>query len=380
MKATGGLYLHVPYCHQKCLYCDFYTAGSRIADWPLYTQSVINELRERQSEITYNLDTLYIGGGTPSLMPKTQFKQLLNTLNDILNKKLWKEFTLEVNPEDVDEERIKIWKDSGVNRISMGIQSMNDAELRGIGRVHTGQQAKEAYWQLRKHFENISLDIIYGLPGQTLETLKNTVEEILSLMPDHVSVYSLMLEKGTALTHLVEKKRVQLPTEQEWYEMNLIIQDILEGGGYQRYEISNYSLQGKESRHNQSYWEGKPYLGLGPGAHSYDGENTRRYNPTDLKGFLSRFGEEEKEGEIFYEEEILNETELREEMVMTRLRTVKGLDLNEFEKKFGDEETKKLRERALRYKSSCHLTEKEGFLSVTDKGFLISDSIIVDLI
>lgn len=376
----AGLYVHIPFCANKCLYCDFYTGGVRIANWEIYIDCLLRELTLRKEELSETFDTLYIGGGTPSLIPSENFINLIRNIENITGIKSWKEFTIEVNPEDVTEEKIKIWKEEGVNRVSIGIQTFNDSELKSIGRKHDAGQANRAIEMLKKYFDNLSIDLMYGLPGQTVDSYLQTIEKALSFTPSHISSYSLMLEEGTAMTHLHELGKITLPTEKDWIEMSHFTNKIIEEAGYKRYEISNYALPGKESIHNTSYWEGKEYLGIGPGAHSYDGKHLRRFNPNDIKGYINRFKDSTKLNECFYSFEELTEEELREEMVMTRMRMAKGLSLKEFGEKFGEEAKNEFLQEAQSFIKSGCLQKKNGFISFTPKGYLISDTILSRLI
>lgn len=383
-KKTGGLYIHIPFCRNKCIYCDFYTGGVRIADWKSYNSALLNELEIRKKDLSFIPDTLYIGGGTPSLLPPEEFSFLINGLKKSLNISEFSEFTIEVNPEDVNEDIAGTWLENGVNRISIGIQSFNDNELESIGRRHTSQTAKDTVKLLSSHFKSISIDVMFGIPGQTIHSYKETLECIVSLNPTHISSYSLMLEEGTAMTNLVSNKKIILPSEEEWMQMFLLTSDFLQKNGYKRYEISNFSKPGYESKHNRSYWNGTPYLGLGPGAHSYDGINIRRANKNDLKGYVKFFSVAlpnlgNQNLPPFYLEEKLNQDELREEMIMTGLRTSDGIELNEYELRFGSEQKNRLLEKACDYINQGFLKESENHLSLTDKGILISNKIMSDL-
>ena len=376
----GGIYIHIPFCRNKCLYCDFYSGGARIADWENYIGSVVNELKCREEELRFEPVTLYIGGGTPSLIPLKNLEDLLNGISEISGINKWKELTLEVNPEDVTRELCHEWRQMGIDRISMGLQSLNDEELRLIGRRHDSKTGIRALNLLKEEFDNISVDLMFGLPGQTSMSYEKTLERIISLRPTHLSAYSLMLESGTAMTILADKGRITLPGEDEWIEMFRITQDKSKEGGYRRYEISNYSFPGYESHHNGNYWNGSPYIGLGPGAHSYDGERIRRANPQDIKGYVKFYKEYEKKENLFFEEEVLTENELQEEMIMTRLRTVKGLNLHEYEELFGKEKKNILLQEASDFIDQGQMEENNGYLRFADRGFLISDIILSRLI
>lgn len=379
IMSEGGIYIHIPFCNNKCLYCDFYSGGVRNAKWDNYVNAICNELIQRRKELNFKVVSLYIGGGTPSLMPVTELKRLIIKIKEITDINDFEEFTLEVNPEDVNCNNIKGWKESGVNRISLGIQSLHDSELKNIGRKHDSLKAIGALKLLIDNFHNVSADIMFGLPGQTLESYTDSLVKILGIKPHHVSSYSLMLEPGTAMTHLVNHGKITLPEEKLWLSMYDATTRILSGYGFNRYEISNYSLPGFESIHNSLYWKGNPYIGLGPGAHSYDGSSLRRSNPSDIKGYVNFFNGQSDENH-FYTEEILNQDQLMIEMIMTRLRMAEGLNLNEFQKKFGIIEKEKLEHKALRYILNGKMEYKDDRLSFTDEGYFISDAILSDLI
>ena len=385
IRQMSGIYIHIPFCRKKCLYCDFYSGGLRIANWDAYISAVLNELIIRKNELKNNPSTLYSGGGTPSLIPEQYFINLINGIRSILKIDAWQEVTIEANPEDINVSKIKTWVDAGVTRISLGVQSLQDQELKIIGRNHDAQTAINAIQILSKNFNNISLDLMYGLPGQTIESYTQTLATILEFQPSHISSYSLMLEEGTAMNLLVSKNNILLPDEESWLRMNQCTNEFLTDRGYHHYEISNYYRPGFESKHNSIYWEGQPYLGLGPGAHSYDGFNIRKINPGDIKGYINFYSAiplKDKTGEkkSFYSEENLTEKELQEEMIMTRLRTVKGLNTTEFEYKFGTDQKKYLLQKARKYIDLNFLREINDNLILTPTGINISNSIILDLV
>ena len=372
----GGIYIHIPFCRNKCLYCDFYSAGERIADWDIFCKTVISELKSRLKEIDFIPTTLYLGGGTPSLIPVEVFKRIISLLKSELGINEWKEFTIEVNPEDVCHEKCKVWREMGVNRVSVGIQTLNDSELKIIGRKHSSEDALKAFNLLHQYFDNISVDVMFGIPSQTPESYKTTLEKIIEFRPSHISSYSLMLEEGTAMTLLVKRGKLKLPQEDDWMKMFQLTKEKLQDAGYIRYEISNFALPGFESRHNTSYWLGKPYIGLGPGAHSFDGRNTRRANPNDIKGYIRNF---DTDSRIFYTEETLSTEERREEMIMTRLRMADGLNIEEFEAEFGEKEKNRLLQNSKEYISRNLMKLIGKKLSFTDSGFEISDLILSNL-
>ncbi|MDE6022867.1 MAG: radical SAM family heme chaperone HemW [Muribaculaceae bacterium] len=280
LSSGAGLYIHIAYCRKKCLYCDFFSAGERIADWHRYTDALIAELNERIEEMTCPLQTIYVGGGTPSLIPEDDFNRLIDALRPFAGNVV--EFTIEVNPDDVCQEKLELWKRGGVNRISIGIQSFDNQLLSIVGRQHDAKTANDAYNLARQYFDNISIDLMFGLPGQTVKMWENDVEEAIRLKPKHISAYSLMYEPGTALTALRDKGRLEEIPEEESESMFRILIEKLRNAGYDHYEISNFALPGFRSRHNSSYWLQIPYVGIGPSAHSYDGINSRRSNKSDL--------------------------------------------------------------------------------------------------
>ncbi|MDE5808428.1 MAG: radical SAM family heme chaperone HemW [Muribaculaceae bacterium] len=384
-----GVYIHFPFCRRKCLYCDFYSVGDRLADWGGFASAVENEFK------SYNIPegafvSLYMGGGTPSLAPS----RLISRFREMIPNEIG-EFTIEVNPDDVTEEKVMEWMKAGVNRVSMGVQSLNDVELKTIGRRHSASQAIEAYNMLRKEFSNISLDLIFGLPGQTLKTLSETLDSFVSMRPEHISAYSLMYEERTALTRLRDAGKLQELPEEDSVEMFRMINERLRDAGYERYEISNYALPGFRSHHNSNYWKGVPYLGLGPSAHSYDGGATRRYNVPDLSLYIKEYAGKTEFGsdnlnsentenasnrktvEGVVSVEYLSEEELREEMIMTRLRMSEGLSLSEYQSRFGEKEKAQLLKGAASFIKSGNLFYPDAdHLAFTETGVMISDEII----
>lgn len=315
------------------------------------------------------------------MIPDVEFMLLTGGVNEILKKKEgWNEFTVEVNPEDVTEEKCRVWRDAGVNRVSMGVQSFVDSELRTIGRRHDSKRAIEAYSLLRREFDNISIDLMFGLPGQDLESWRRSVRECLLLEPDHISAYTLMLESGTPMTVLHKEGRMKLPTDEETVAMWRYLSEELQRHGYLQYEISNYSLPGRESVHNSGYWKGNPYLGLGPSAHSYDGGRVRKANPPRLKEYLKRFGAGNQEiVESFYETEYLDDEEMKEEFIMLRMRMREGIPLDEYRARFGSFAGARLEMKSERFLSEGSLRKDDGHLKLTDDGIMKADSVILAL-
>lgn len=374
-SSGGGLYIHIAYCRKKCLYCDFFSAGERIADWYRYTDALIAELKERIDEMPCPLQTIYVGGGTPSLIPLEHFNRLIDALRPFARSV--KEFTIEVNPDDVCHEKLEMWKRGGVNRISIGIQSFNDQLLCIVGRRHDSKTAKEAYNLARQYFDNISIDLMFGLPGQTVDMWEKDVEEAIRLKPEHISAYSLMFEPGTALTTLRDKGRLEEIPEEASEKLFSILIDKLREAGYDHYEISNFALPGFRSRHNSSYWHQIPYLGIGPSAHSYDGKKTRRANKSDIRGYIEHWTTDHNDA--FYENESLSEEELIEEYVMTRMRTKEGIILDNFKRRFGEVAYKKFIRKCNNLQDKGQLKSDGKTISLQESEILISDTIILEL-
>lgn len=377
----GGLYLHVAYCRRKCIYCDFFSAGERIADWHRYVNALCSEFENRINELAWPLRTVYFGGGTPSLMPIVEFSRLCAFLRPYMSE--IEEFTLEVNPDDVDESKLDCWKIEGVNRLSMGVQTFDDKALTAIGRRHDSRTALRAYEMARKVFQDISIDLMFGLPSQSLETWRHDLEMALELRPEHISAYSLMYEPGTALTMLRDSGRITEPSEEMTVKMFSMLIEMLSESGYEHYEISNFALPGFRSRHNSSYWLQKPYIGLGPSAHSYDGIATRKSNRADLRAYLDHWRSidsnnvECERGVV--DEEHLTDEELLEEYVMTRMRMKDGIPFSDFRMRFGDDALSRLMLKSRFLAENGLVKLNEGAVSLTEKAILVSDSIILDL-
>ncbi|MDE5662989.1 MAG: radical SAM family heme chaperone HemW [Muribaculaceae bacterium] len=385
------LYIHIPYCNRKCLYCDFFSGGASVADWPRLRRALISELKMRHGELPEVIPSLYFGGGTPSLIPAEEFHSLMKGIRESLMAEGHRladecEVTLEANPEDVDAERIKAWHESGVNRLSLGVQTFSDELLRSIGRRHTGEDAERALRILKSTFGNVSADLIFGLPGGSVATLESDLDRLIGIAPHHVSVYTLMYEEDTALTALRRAGRVEEVPDEEVERQYRRLTARLRESGYEHYEISNYAKPGYNSRHNTGYWLSRPYLGIGPAAHSYDGGYKRRANPADLFGYLRHFAPEKRDATPrdaaapFYQTETLTEAERLEERIMLRLRTSAGLDLAAFAADFGQESYRSLLCRARHHIESGRLQLRSGHLSLSEEGILTADAVIVDLL
>ncbi len=289
VQATGGVYIHVPFCHSKCFYCDFYSLAGREDVIELFIECLEREVRRvAAGSISWSVDTLYIGGGTPSLLPPAGVERLMHALDDVVGLGAVTEITLEANPGEAPAERLRDYRRLGVNRLSLGIQSFDPAVLDFLGRVHGPKDSQRTFAAARQAgFDNISVDLIFNVPGQSLEQWQADLERVLELQPEHISAYSLTVEAGTGLAEAVDAGEVIMPAEETDYRMFTATRELLTTGGYSAYEASNFARDGRVCRHNLHYWRIEPYLGLGPAAHGFDG-SSRYWNVRDLDEYLRR--------------------------------------------------------------------------------------------
>ena len=326
-----GLYVHIPFCSSKCDYCDFYSLAGKEDRMDDYQKALLRHIVESGAVArSYALNSIYIGGGTPTWYGEKRLVELLRTIKRrfCLSKDV--EITLEANPDSVDVKMLRHLRRVGVNRISMGMQSGNDQELCAIHRPHTYQQVVEAVAAVRQaKIQNLNLDLIYGLPGQTQESWEETVEKALDLAPEHLSCYGLMVEEGTPLAQRVARGET-LPDEDQQAALYLWTVERLAKAGYEQYEISNFAKSGRQSRHNMKYWMGHPYMGLGAAAHSDFGG--RRYSfVSDLDSYIQGMLQG---GEVVDESEEITRRERGSEYLMLRLRTVHGIDEWEYRREY----------------------------------------------
>lgn len=374
----AGLYIHVPFCHSKCIYCDFYS----IVDNKLqqdYINGLLKELRLYIQDpfwSTQTFSTLYIGGGTPSILSSKLLTQLIYGIEALVPQKNWKERTLEVNPEDVSIDKIHLWKELGFDRISMGVQSFYDPMLRFLRRIHSARQGEEAVHLLHKSgIHNVSIDLIFSLPEMSMIEWKQNLQRAIDLRCTHISAYGLSYEEGTPLYRMLRKGIIH-PVEDDCYiaQYETLI-DTLTSHGYIQYELSNFAHEGQYSLHNSSYWERVPYLGLGPSAHGYDGK--RRYgNVRNIVEYLKRL----KSGKFPIEfEEKLSEVDHYNESIMLGLRTSKGVDLEALFHEFGHQWLQILTRSAKKGIEQGLLKQAGTHLCLTRKALPIADGIISEL-
>ena len=329
----AGIYVHIPFCKSRCIYCDFYST-TRLQDREEYVRCIEQETALRAPAFAQQmankgdiLKTVYFGGGTPSVLSERHIDDILCNIRSFFRHTKIEEITLEANPGDLSEDKLRGLKEAGINRLSMGVQSFQDALLHRLSRRHNGEEAIAAVRAARRAgFENISIDLMYGLPEQTMAQWQADVEQAIQLDVEHVSAYCLTYEDGTPLYRMLQDGAVSELDEDLCNQMQDYLEEALEKNGVNRYEISNYAKDGYRSKHNSSYWTGAPYLGLGAGAHSYDGAYCRQWNPDDIGAYMAAI----EKGELPLENEILSETDRYNEAVMLGLRTSEGLDLNRF--------------------------------------------------
>ena len=370
----AGIYIHIPFCKSRCAYCDFYS-GSDFSLKEKFVESLCAEIRLRKNYLkSEKLRTIYFGGGTPSVLEKNDLSKILNEIHLNFNVLKNTETTIEVNPDDITENFAKMLHTLGFNRISIGIQSFNDTELKLINRRHSAQKARDAVKICQtEDFDNISIDLIYGLPAQTPEIWENNLNEAISLNIQHISAYHLSYEKGTKIYQMLEQGKISAVSEEVSLLMFKTLIDKLKDAGFEHYEISNFAQKGFRSQHNFSYWNDEKYLGIGASAHSYNGIS-RQWNITE--NYIANVAN----GKTFFEIENLTPQEKYNDFIITRLRTSEGINLAVLKEKFGESFFNYCLENAKQQIKSGFLQIKNNCLVLTEKGIFISDGILGDLI
>ena len=368
-----GLYIHIPFCATRCSYCDFYSQTNS-ALRSEYIQALIAEMCIRRAEVTDTIGTLYFGGGTPSLLSPQEIGRIIEQVYKLFSFSSDAEITLEANPDDLNTSYVQELRTLPINRISMGAQSFHDEDLHFLNRRHNARQVFEAMDTCRNAgLTNLSIDLIYGLPAQTPARWQENISAVLALSPPHLSAYHLIYEEGTLLTRLLHAGKVREVDEEVSLELFRMLREQLTGAGYEHYEISNFARSGYHSRHNSSYWQDTPYLGLGPSAHSFDGRRTRRSNPSDIRRYIVSMAA----GKPLFTEEILTDNDRYNEVVMTRLRTACGLSPDQIGHLFGKESAERcIRTAAPFIRDGLLHEEADGRIRLTEKGIFLSDRII----
>lgn len=372
-----SLYFHIPFCKIKCVYCDFYSVVKRDEQIPLFIQSLLKEFHASRSILNRYpaIETIYLGGGTPSMLSGNQVKEILDTVANTLPLLSNAEITLEANPGEVDFQRLQAYREAGVNRMSFGLQSFDDHQLASLGRLHRSAQNVPVVTMARKAgFDNVSVDLLFHLPDQTLDDFKSDLRRMVDLEVEHISVYSLTVEKNTPLFQYVQDGRVRMTPDDLDAEMYVLLCEEMAAAGYEQYEVSNFCQPGFHSRHNSNYWNGRHYLGYGPSAHSYDGQY-RWWNVRDLSKYLNHIRSNNNPVE---ENEHLGKVTLQYEYLLTRLRTSAGISLNEWEQRFNEPFPERLQHyfRELIIVHPDWLNSTRDGWRLTTQGWLFNDSII----
>jgi len=371
----AGIYIHIPFCKQRCTYCDFYTevAPQFI---PVLIDSIIRELNIRKDYLgNSQVSTIYFGGGTPSILSNEQFLLIFDAIYKLFTVAENAEITFEANPDDLTPEFLASLHELPFNRISIGIQSFDDKDLKRINRRHTSEQAEEAVKNAQKAgFGNISIDLIYGLPFQTMEAWGDQLDMALSLQIQHISAYGLTYEEGTVLWKQRENGKIEVVDDLVMNEMYLLLLDKIKIKGFEAYEISNFALPDYQSRHNSAYWKQEPYLGIGPSAHSYD-VVSRQWNIASITDYIKAINS----NSVFYEREELSLNDRYNDFVMVSLRTSEGLDVKIMEKDFGHELAEYCLQNIKTFIDSEQVYYSDGKLRLTAEGIQISNLILIQL-
>ena len=374
----SGIYIHIPFCKQACHYCDFHFSTSMKKKDEMVL-ALAKELQLRKDEFQYDaefpcIETIYFGGGTPSVLNLEDIKLLIDTVRQNYPVSQNPEITLEANPDDLSEENLSAFAAIGINRLSIGIQSFFEEDLKLMHRAHDSVQAKKCLELATRYFDNISLDLIYGIPGMTNERWRQNIETALSFGIPHISSYALTVEPKTALNKLIQTGKVAAPKDEVAQEHFLILVETLEANGFLHYELSNFGKENYFSRNNSAYWLGKKYLGIGPSAHSYDGVS-RSWNVANNALYLKAI----QKGELPREVELLSQEDLYNEYIMTGLRTIWGVSLIRIEQEFGTDYLNYLKQQSQKFIHDGLLIITDEILKPTLKGKFLTDGIASDL-
>lgn len=370
----AGIYIHIPFCRQKCYYCDFYkTVNTNQTD--TFISTLEKETVLRKSYISEEkVKTIYFGGGTPSVLTEKQLSAVFKFLHEYFSVVPDAEITFEANPDDLTKEYLQMLKNTGINRLSIGIQSFHNEHLKKMNRRHNAEQAiKSIEIAASVGFSNLSADLIYGLPGLTLQEWESSLQQIFRLPVVHLSAYHLTYHQGTPFYTWLKKGTLRELSENESIEQFNLLIDEAEKAGFEQYEISNFARNEQYSKHNSAYWSGEKYLGLGPSAHSFNGDS-RRWNIAHLDRYIHGI----ENNTTWFEEELLSENERFNEYILTRLRTKWGISVQEIAKRFGLKYARLVEKEAAKYLLSEKMKEQNGIFTLTRKGLFVSDDLMTD--
>ncbi|MBQ8804823.1 MAG: oxygen-independent coproporphyrinogen III oxidase [Tyzzerella sp.] len=384
MKKELELYIHIPFCIRKCAYCDFLSSSQNKQVIDKYVEALLQEIQAHKCSYQYNascyVTTIFLGGGTPSILEPTHIQQIITALRESFKISKNAEITIEANPGTVTKEKLEAYKQAGINRISFGLQSTNNDELKMLGRIHTYEEFLESYKLAQEcGFANVNVDLISAIPKQTLESWEETLKRIIKLNPAHISAYSLIIEEGTPFAEVYGEGKIgekELPSEEEERAIYKKTEELLEQAGYHRYEISNYAKVDMECKHNLGYWERKNYLGLGLGASSLV-DNMRFHNIEDLQFYMEKASDLKA---IQCDEEKLSQTAQMEEFVFLGMRKMKGISVQEFEAAFRKSIYDCYGKNIERMKQEELIEEKDGYIRLTKRGIDISNYVFAEIL
>lgn len=373
MKKELELYIHIPFCVRKCAYCDFLSGPADYEAQRSYKEALIREIENVESFVDSEVSSIFIGGGTPSVFSEQWMAEVLEKVYTHFTVRQDAEISIEANPGTVNLKKLAVYRQAGINRISFGCQSADNRELKMLGRIHTWEEFLESFSMAREAgFSNINVDLMSGLPGQSLQSWEESLHKTAQLKPEHISAYSLIVEEGTPFA----SQKLELPDEEEERKMYERTREILEDWGYHQYEISNYARPGRECRHNLGYWQRKEYLGLGLGSASLVGE-TRFSNTRNMENYLNN---SDSAAKIREEREILTVQEQMEEFMFLGLRMTEGISVTEFREVFGVSLEQIYGKVLEKYKKLELLEERGGRLRLTRKGISVSNPVLADFL
>jgi len=371
----AGIYIHIPFCRQKCYYCDFYkTVNTSLTE--KYLSGLKQEAKLRKNYLQNEVvETIYFGGGTPSVLKANELEAILNHISENYKLSNQLETTFEANPDDLTPDYLNAIKSAGINRLSIGIQAFQDVHLKKMNRRHNAEQAEKVVRNaVKTGINNISVDLIYGLPDLVEKQWKESLDRVFNLPVQHLSAYHLTYHEGTAFYTWLKKGTLKELSENESVNQFNILLDSAEKAGFEQYEISNFARDEQYSKHNTAYWLGKKYLGLGPSAHSYD-QNTRRWNVSHVERYIHGV----ETGEEYFEEEKLNVKEHFNEHILTRIRTKWGVSLSFVNQKFGETYHQYLLQQIAKHQESGFVILKDETITLSREGLFVSDEIMSDL-
>ena len=377
-----GIYVHIPFCKQKCKYCDFTSFACMENKYDEYFKCLLQEITEKSEELKNSdikIDTIYIGGGTPSIVSAEYIENIIKLITENFNVSKDVEITIEVNPGTVDREKLEKYFKVGINRLSIGLQSTNDSLLKMLGRIHTYSEFEDVY-EIAKQvgFKNINVDLMIGLPNQNIEDVEQSLDKIIEKSPEHISVYSLIVEEDTKMFELIDSGKLELPDEEIEREMYWKVKNILKDNGYDHYEISNFAKHGYESKHNTNCWKQHSYLGFGVAAHSYY-DGIRYSNITDIKAYIENYKNGESIYNIIFHEKQSKEQMMKEYMLLG-LRKIDGIRISEFKEKFVDNPLYIFRNQLNKLVEQNLIEVSENNICLTDKGLDLANVVWMEFV